>query len=89
MSFRTPLTNWCKRWLIRSRDLEQQERQDNADRPPHVAAVTSGKRILLIREILSELEYDDMGVLSLLENGATQVRWSKQAYSRLSSNHAW
>ena len=57
--------------MIRSRDLEQGEGQDNAHRPPHVAAVTSGKRILLTREILSELEYDDMGVLSLLEDSAT------------------
>ena len=63
--------DWCKRWLIRSTDLEQEEGQDNAHRPPHVAAVTSGKRILLTREILSELEYDDMGVFSLLEDGAT------------------
>ena len=63
--------DWCKKWLIRSKDLEQREKQDNAMRPPHVASVTSGKRILLTREILSDLDYDDMGVLSLPENGAT------------------
>ena len=57
--------DWCKKWLVRSKDLEQLEKENN------VAAVTGGKRILLTREILSDLEYDDMGVLSLLEEGAT------------------
>ena len=62
--------DWCKKWLVRSKELEQREKQEKASRAPHVAAVTSGKRILLTREILSDLAYDDMDVLSLLENGA-------------------
>ena len=63
--------DWCKKWSVRSKDLEQLEKENNARRPSNVAAVTGGKRILLTREILSDLEYDDMGVLSLLEEGAT------------------
>ena len=65
--------DWCKRWLVRARDLEQQEMQDKGSRQRHVASVTSGKRLLLTREILSDLEYDDMGALALLENGATSA----------------
>ena len=61
----------CKRWLVRARDLDHQEMQSNEGRPSHVAAVTKGKRLLLTREILEELQYDDMGASSLLDAGAT------------------
>ena len=36
-----------------------------------MAEVTKGKRILLTKEILEDLGYDDMAALSLLEAGAT------------------
>ena len=52
--------DWCKKWLVRSKDLELLEKEDNSRRPSNVAAVTGGKRILLTREILSDLEYDDV-----------------------------
>lgn len=54
------------RRLVRAKDLEQQEMQDKKSRRPHVASVTSGKRLLLTREILNDLEYDDVGALALL-----------------------
>jgi len=63
--------DWCKKWLIRAKQLDQMEKESNSSRPPHVAEVTKGKRVLLTREILEELGYDDLGVLSLLEVGAT------------------
>ena len=47
------------------------EKESNSSRPVHVAEVTKGKRILLTKEILEELNYDDLGVLSLMEEGAT------------------
>ena len=49
--------------MIRAKQLDQLEKESNSSRPPHVAEVT--------REILEELGYDDVGVLSLLEAGAT------------------
>ena len=79
--------DWCKRWLVRARDLDQQELQSNEGRPSYVAAVTKGKRLLLTREILEELQYDDMGALSLLDERLLWlVRWSRPMYFRLSSN---
>ena len=62
---------WCKKWLVRARDLDQFEMQCNESRPSHVAEVTKGKRILLTKEILEDLGYGDMAALSLLEAGAT------------------
>ncbi len=47
--------DWCKKWLVRARDLDHREKQSNEDRHPHVASVTTGKRLLLTREILEEL----------------------------------
>ena len=63
--------DWCKKWLIRAKQLDNMEKESNLSRPPHVAEVTKGKRVLLTKEILEELGYDDLGVLSLLEVGAT------------------
>lgn len=62
---------WCKKWLIRAKQLYHSEKENNETRPAHVAEVTKGKRILLTKEILEELDYDDLGVLSLLEVGST------------------
>eukprot|EP00434_Breviolum_minutum_P013009 symbB.v1.2.011465.t1/scaffold770.1/size163962/1 len=61
--------DWCKKRLIRAKQLDQMKKESNSSRPPHVAEVTKGKRVLLTREILEELGYDDLGVLSLLEEG--------------------
>ena len=74
----------CKRWLVRARDLEQFETHNNEDRSPHVSAVTEWKRLPLTKEILMELEYDDMEVLSLQEVGATLVRLNGRRSFRLS-----
>ncbi len=63
--------DWCKRWLIRAKELDHLEKQDASSRPEHVAKLTSGKRILLTKEILEELQYDDINVLSLMQDGAT------------------
>ena len=63
--------DWCKKWLVRAKQLDHLEKESNSSRPGHVAEVTKGKRILLTREILEGLNYDDLGVLSLMEVGAT------------------
>ena len=63
--------DWCKKWLVRAKQLDKLEKESNSSRPAHVAEVTKGKRILLTKEILEELNYDDLGVLSLMEEGAT------------------
>ena len=63
--------DWCKKWLVRAKQLDHLEKESNSSRPVHVAEVTKGKRILLTKEILEELNYDDLGVLSLMEEGAT------------------
>ena len=63
--------DWCKKWMQRAKELDPFEKQSIDTRPSHVAEVTGGKRILLTEEILKDLGYDDMGVLSLIRTGAT------------------
>ncbi len=63
--------DWCKRWLIQAKELDTFEKQAVSARPSHVAELTTGKSILLTREILEEMQYDDINVLSLMEDGAT------------------
>ena len=58
--------SWCKTWLARAAQLDRQEKLNAASRHPS----TSRKRILLTKEILSSLNYEDMGVLELLESGS-------------------
>jgi len=57
---------WCKTWLTRAAQLDRLEKVEAASRHPS----TAGKRILLTREILRSLNYEDVGVLDILENGS-------------------
>lgn len=62
---------WCKKWLKRAQELDADEKTSVASRDPVVAACTSNKRILLTREILLEIGYEDIQALDLLTEGAT------------------
>ena len=63
--------DWCKPWLVRSKELERDEASNRSKRPGHVAEMTACKRILLTREILLDIGYKDMECLGLLERGST------------------
>ena len=58
--------SWCKTWLKRAAQLDKAEKSEAATRHPS----TAGKRIRLTKEILESLDYEDLGVLDLLENGS-------------------
>lgn len=56
---------WCRTWLKRAAQIDKLEKAEAATRHPS----TAGKRIRLTKEILESLNYEDLGVLDLLENG--------------------
>ena len=58
--------SWCKSWLKRAAQLDKDEKTKAAARHPS----TAGKRVQLTKEILESLEYEDLGVLDLLESGS-------------------
>ena len=64
-------TDWCRRWVLRAKALDDLEREDARSRSPHIAEVTKGKRILLMQEMLQEIEYDDIQALQILRQGST------------------
>ena len=46
---------WCRKWFARSQELDVQEREQANSRAQHVYRTTLGKRVLLIKETLTEL----------------------------------
>ena len=62
---------WCRRWMKRAAELESAEKEDAALRHPTVAEITAGKRLLLTREMLEDIGYEDVQALNLLSEGAT------------------
>ena len=63
--------DWCKKWLKRAKELEKDERASRECRPKHVADMTVHKRIVLTREILNDIGYQDVKCLDLLEHGSS------------------
>ena len=62
---------WCRKWFSRSKELEAQERLQASNRAEHVYQTTLGKRVLLIKEMLSEIQYEDVKAVDLLVEGAS------------------
>eukprot|EP00435_Cladocopium_sp_Y103_P032581 s1136_g8.t1 len=62
---------WCRRWVQRASELEEDEKLRAAKRHPEVAKLTCGKRLLLTEEMLQEINFEDVSALNLLTNGAT------------------
>eukprot|EP00435_Cladocopium_sp_Y103_P043232 s1638_g12.t1 len=62
---------WCRKWLARAHKLKPLKKENAKSRHPAIAELTTGKRILLAREMLEEVKYEDVGALRLLEHGAT------------------
>ena len=65
--------DWCKPWLVRSKELERDEASNRSKRPGHVAEMAACKRILLTREILLDIGYKDMECLGLLSTLAGEI----------------
>ena len=63
--------DWCRKWMERSKELAELEKQSLLKRHPHVAALTSGKRTLLLREMLEDIGYEDCQVVDILTEGAS------------------
>ena len=61
---------WCRKWLVRSKELEAAEQQDASARHPEVASLTKSKKLLLTKEILDDIGFLDTGALDLLSGGS-------------------
>jgi hypothetical protein len=57
--------------MKRAQELEPLEKEAASARHTTVAELTSSKRLLLTREMLVAIDYEDVDAISLLEQGAT------------------
>ena len=63
--------DWCKKWLVRAKELESVEQESRKSRPAHVAELTKQKRVALTKELLDDIGYSDAKCLDLIESGST------------------
>ena len=62
---------WCRKWFSRSKELESSEKEQASNRAEHVARTTVGKRVLLMREMLADIQYEDIKAVDLLVEGSS------------------
>ena len=62
--------DWCKHWLRRAIELEPAEKEMQAKLAEHVREAISGKRLLVIREILESISYEDCDALRFRSEGS-------------------
>ena len=67
-----------KRWLKRSLELKEEEERLRDSLPEHLKPLLSGKRLLLWKEILQELQYSDFSVVDDICNGFPLTGWAKK-----------
>ena len=60
---------WFARWTKRAKELSQKEASFKAELPEHVRKILCPKRLLLWKEILQELGYEDMAVFEEISSG--------------------
>ena len=67
---------FLKKWLKRSIELKEQERSLHQSLPQHLQRILEGKRLLLWREILVDLEYPDVAVIDDICSGFKLTGWA-------------
>ena len=60
-------------WVGRAKDLAAQEEKFHSSLHPHVASVLKGKRLLLMREMMQSIQYEDMDVFEEFTQGTMLV----------------
>ena len=67
-----------KRWLKRSLELKEDEDRLHDGLPQHLKPLLAGKRLLLWKEILTELNYSDASVVDDICVGFPLTGWAKK-----------
>ena len=66
---------FLKRWTNRCKELEIQESALHSRLEPHLQSVLTGKRLLLLKEMLQELEYPDSNLVDEICQGFKLSGW--------------
>ena len=54
--------SWLKKWTSRALELAAEEKALRSRLPGHRKKILEGKRLLVLREILAEEKYPDLGL---------------------------
>ena len=68
--------SFMKRWLKRSLELRADEERLHQSMPPHLRKILKGKRLLLLKEILTDLQYPDVGIVDDIISGFQLTGWA-------------
>lgn len=70
---------YLRRWTNRAAELRQQESELHDKLAPHCKAVLKGKRLLLFGEMLTDIEYPDVHLISDICNGFRITGWVRDS----------
>ena len=68
--------SFMKKWLKRSLELRADEEQLHQSMPTHLRTILKGKRLLLLKEILLDLNYPDVGIVDDIISGFQLTGWA-------------
>ena len=60
---------WLKKWTNRAMELAKEEHHLHDRLPPHRKKILEGKRLLVLKEILEDEGYPDVGLVQEIEDG--------------------
>ena len=67
--------DFVKKWTDRARALQPEENQLHARMPPYLAKVLSGKRLLLMAEMMKEAKCPDESLIQDIQSGFRIAGW--------------
>ena len=71
---------FMKRWLRRSLDLKRDEERLHESLPKHLKRILAGKRLLLWKEILQDLQYADVAVIDDIISSFSLTGWAPKTH---------
>ena len=71
--------NFLWKWSKRAKELSNDEQRLHASLVPHLQHLLGGKRLLLLKEVLEDLEYQDRSLVEEISNGFTLHGWMTES----------
>ena len=67
------------KWSNRAKELAEDERRLHASLQPHLQHLLRGKRLLLLKEVLTSLNYPDSTLVDEISSGFTLHSWMQES----------
>ena len=71
--------NFLWKWSSRAKELAEDERRLHENMPEHLQQLLSGKRLLLMKEVLEDLKYPDTSLFDEITQGFTLHGWMTES----------